>query len=159
MQKLFIMRHGEALFDAPDAQRALSERGHHQAAETAQWLLAQVKDKSVRVLASPFRRAQQTAQYIADAMAVSIESQPWLMPDIAITDVMAAWDALWMQADDDQCWILVSHMPLVGRLGRYLVDGERLAEEFFTTAEAVSYEADVWASGCAHCRTRYRPQA
>lgn len=159
MQQLFIMRHGEALFDAPDPQRSLSKRGHCQAAETATWLSAQLKGRSVRVLASPFLRAQQTAQYVADALVVPIESQPWLTPDTPIADVMAGWDKLWMSADENQCWVWVSHMPLVGRLGRYLTDGERLRGDIFGTAEVAQYEADVWASNCASYCTRYRPQA
>ena len=159
MQQLFIMRHGEALFDAPDPQRSLSERGHRQAAETSQWLAEKAAGRDVRLLASPFTRAQQTAHYVAQALNVSIESQLWLTPDTPVAAVMAGWDALWMTADDAQCWVWVSHMPLVGYLGRYLTEGKGVGSDAFATAEVVQYEADVWAAGCAYTRSRYRPQS
>lgn len=157
MQQLFIMRHGEALFDAADAQRSLSERGHRQAAETARWLATQAVGRKVRLLASPFVRAQQTAHYVAERLSAPIETQSWLTPDMPIGTIMAGWDQFWMTADEDQCWVWVSHMPLVGRMGHYFTEGSGHGD-VFATAEAVLYDADVWASGCADIRMRYWPQ-
>lgn len=158
MQQLFIMRHGEALFDAVDAQRSLSKCGRRQAEETAQWLAMQLGGRSIRLLASPYVRAQQTAQYVAQALNIAPETQPWLTPDIPLDKVMAGWDTLWMAANEDQCWVWVSHMPLVGRASRYLTEGRGQGSDMFATAEVAFYEAEVWAAGCATLHLRYCPQ-
>lgn len=156
MQQLFIMRHGEALFDATDAQRSLSDQGHRQAAETAQWLAIHAGGRKVRLLVSPFKRAQQTAHHVEKALAVPMETQPWLTPDVPVNTIMACWDKFWMAADHDQCWIWVSHMPLVGGMGHYFSEG-RGRGDAFATAEVAVYDAEVWAAGCADFRMRYRP--
>lgn len=158
MQQLTIMRHGEALFDAPDPQRTLSARGHQQAAETAHWLSLRWAGHPVRMMASPYRRAQQTALYLSDALGIPIETCSWLQPDTPLLEVIAGWDTHWMDAGQEQRWIWVSHMPLVGRLSRYFVDGEKRGYgDIFGTAEAILYEADVWAAGCVNMRDRYQP--
>lgn len=158
MQQLVIMRHGEALFDAPDPQRTLSTKGHQQAAETARWLAERLAGCPVRVMVSPYTRAQQTALYVSDALGVPSERHVWLQPDTSLSDVMTRWDTHWTSAQDGQCWVWVSHMPLVGRLSRYLVDGERRGYgEQWGTAEAVLYKADVWAAGCVDICDRYQP--
>ena len=157
MRQLYIMRHGDALCDAVDAKRSLSERGHAQAADTAQWVAAHAADRRVRLLASPFKRAQQTAQYLGTALGVPIESQPWLTPDTPIIKTVTAWDNLWVASEDTHCWVWVSHMPLVGRMGHYLTECVGGVEDFFDTAEVVCYHADVWAAGCAIQGQRYRP--
>lgn len=156
MQQLFIMRHAEALFDAPDAERTLSERGQQQAQDSARWLAEQCHG-NIRLLASPLRRAQQTASYVADALSIEIESQQWLTPDTPLVDVMHHWDALWMAAAEHQRWIWVSHMPLVGRVSRLLVDGPLHRADGFDTAEVVGLNADAWGAGCAFRTLRHVP--
>ena len=157
MPQLYIMRHGDALFDAVDERRSLSERGHAQAADSAEWVAAHAAGCCIRLLASPYKRAQQTAQYLGAALGVPIESQSWLTPDTPVNEVVTAWDNLWVGSEDTHCWVWVSHMPLVGRLGYYFTDGISGVGDFFDTAEVTCYHADVWASGCATQRQRYRP--
>ena len=157
MPQLYIMRHGDALFDAVDAMRSLSKRGHAQAADSAEWVAVHAAGHRVRLLASPIKRAQQTAQYLSAALGVSIEPQSWLMPDTPVSDAVTAWDNLWVASGEAHYWVWVSHMPLVGHLGHYLTEGVGGVSDFFDTAEVACYHADVWAAGCAMQRQRYRP--
>lgn len=158
MQQLFIMRHGEALFDGPDPERSLSERGQRQVIESAAWLYEQCLRQNVRLLASPYRRTLQTAHMVSQTLDVVIEPQSWLMPDVPVIDVVRQWEALWMTADDDQCWVWVSHMPLVGRAACYLLEGPGGRTEGFGTAEVLALKADAWGAGCAFRGARHSPK-
>ena len=57
---LILWRHAEAEDGVPDGERALTKKGHKQAAAMAAWLKERLP-KRVRILASPATRAQQTA--------------------------------------------------------------------------------------------------
>ena len=64
--KICIVRHGSAVSGAvQDQNRGLTERGEGQAVGAGHWL-AQQAFNNPRILASPFLRARQTAQAIAD---------------------------------------------------------------------------------------------
>jgi len=58
---LILWRHAEAEDGSPDLERRLTPRGHKHAARVAQWLLQRLPAKFT-MLASPARRAQETAQ-------------------------------------------------------------------------------------------------
>ena len=62
---LILWRHAEAIDSVPDLERELTRKGHRQARKMAAWLNQQLPSR-VRVIASPAKRAQQTASALAD---------------------------------------------------------------------------------------------
>ena len=143
-KRLLIMRHGEAGPGAPDARRKLTAGGQTEAARMADWLQYQALD-GARILASPYRRARQTAEHLAAALGGEIETLPILTPDdppAAVVDWLLAQEA-------ERPLLLVSHMPLVGALTGLLVEGRSDRGLGFPTAAVAELEAEVWAAGCA----------
>lgn len=157
--QLFIMRHGEALFDAPDAKRCLSKQGIRQAHESAAWLAERMGNNlpMLRIWSSPFVRAQQTAAIVSEYLNKPIETYDWLTPDIPIERAMAQWETMWMQAEQASCWLWVSHMPLVGKLSGVFCEGLARLGQGFYPAQVQQLEADVWAAGCAVLKGEYLP--
>jgi broad specificity phosphatase PhoE len=79
---LLLVRHGETpnnaarMFRGPDgAQEPLSEKGHAEAQSLAQSLVAQNLPR-LRLYASSYVRAQQTARHLAGALGVPLHTLP-----------------------------------------------------------------------------------
>lgn len=139
--KICIVRHGSAVSGAvQDQNRGLTERGEGQAVGAGHWL-AQQAFNNPRILASPFLRARQTAQAIADSLILPVETMPHLVPD---GDVQQLLNDLTAQEQD---LILVSHLPLVGHLAAMLVDGQ-LYDQPWSPAECWILQGDLAAAGC-----------
>jgi probable phosphoglycerate mutase len=67
---IYLVRHGEASARWTESDDpGLSDRGHEQAAATAQELLQQL-EPDIRLLSSPLRRARETAVPLAEALGV-----------------------------------------------------------------------------------------
>jgi len=111
---LILWRHAEAEDGAPDLERRLTPRGRKHAAQVAGWLLQRLPAKFV-LLASPARRAQETAQ----ALGVAPRTVPGLAPGAAVVDILAA--AEW--PDRKSAVVVVGHQPDLGRTAAYLVSG------------------------------------
>ncbi|MEO8718485.1 MAG: histidine phosphatase family protein [Burkholderiales bacterium] len=111
---LILWRHAEAEDGAPDLERRLTPRGHKHAAHVAEWLQHRLPAKFV-VLASPARRAQETAQ----ALGVPLRTVPVLAPGAAVRDVLAA--AEWPERRN--AVVVVGHQPDLGRVAAFLVSG------------------------------------
>lgn len=80
--RLLLIRHGETpnnaarMFRGPDgAQEELSDTGHAEARALGVALAAQTLPRP-RLYASPYVRAQQTAQHLADALGVPLHTLP-----------------------------------------------------------------------------------
>ncbi|MGJ7458052.1 phosphohistidine phosphatase SixA [Halomonas sp. MA07-2] len=144
-ERLLILRHGEAGPGRPDAERQLTGRGHDEIRRMAAWLAGRDDLASLRLLASPYVRAQQTAAIIGERLGVPMETLPILTPDDNPTAV-ADW--LLTQPGGGPL-LLVSHMPLVGALTGLLVEGRVERGPGFHTAALAELEAEVWAAGCA----------
>ncbi|UYG08572.1 phosphohistidine phosphatase SixA [Halomonas sp. M4R1S46] len=146
-EPLLIMRHGEAGAGSPDPDRRLTERGEREAARMGAWLAARhdLDLSRLRLLSSPYRRARQTAEWVAEALGVTVETLPLITPD---DPPQAVVDWLLGQADDRPL-LLVSHMPLVGALTGLLVDGRADRGLGFPTAAIAELAAEVRAAGCA----------
>lgn len=143
-EPLLIMRHGEAAPGHPDVSRELTARGHDEAVRMAAWLAGRNDLARLRLVASPFVRAQQTAAPIAAALGAVLETQPGLTPDDAPAAVID-----WLLAEpDDRPLLLVSHMPLVGALTGLLVEGRADRGVGFATAAVAELAGDVRAAGC-----------
>lgn len=159
-QSLWIMRHGQAAIGRPDAQRELTAQGREEAALMADWLarsLSSSQAVDLRIAASPYLRAQQTATIVAERLGKRVETLALITPDDAVEAVID-----WLQAEQAEkaertSWLLVSHMPLVGSLTGRLVEGDPRSQLPMPTAAIAALEADVWAAGCAELRTFRHP--
>ncbi|MCE3026129.1 phosphohistidine phosphatase SixA [Salinicola sp. DM10] len=146
MSWLAIVRHGEAGPGVPDAERCLTARGEGEAQSAARWLASRPELAAATLWASPYRRAQQTAQPIAAALGIPVDTRDGMTPE---DDVAALIERLSELGASPAPLILVSHMPLVGTLAGRLVDGGPLAAMGFPTAGVALLEGEVWAAGCA----------
>jgi phosphohistidine phosphatase len=111
---LILWRHAEAEDGAPDLERRLTPRGQKHAAQVANWLLQRLPAKFV-VLASPARRAQETAQ----ALGVPVRTVADLAPGAAARAILAA--AEWPERKS--AVVVVGHQPDLGRTAALLVSG------------------------------------
>lgn len=144
-ERLLIMRHGEAAPGAPDAERELTGRGRRDAERMAAWLAERDDLAGLRLMASPYRRARQTAAIVGEALGLEAEALSFITPDDPPRAV-----ADWLLAQPQgRPLLLVSHMPLVGALTGLLVEGRADRGLGFPTAAVAELEADVWAAGCA----------
>ena len=102
---LLLWRHADAADGRPDLARALTKRGHEQARAMAKWLKKRMP-AGLRILASPARRAQETAA----ALGMPVETFDELAPDAAPSALLAA--AGWPDADG--AVMIVGHQPTLG---------------------------------------------
>jgi phosphohistidine phosphatase len=122
----------------------------------ARWLAQRVAEGELplpRLYASPYARAQQTAQTLCDALGNSLETLDFITPD----DSPSAVSDWLLNQPDGAPIMLISHMPLVGDLAGLLVDGSPAQGIGFPTAAIAELEADVWAAGCAQLRRFTQP--
>ncbi|APV38525.1 phosphohistidine phosphatase SixA [Pseudomonas frederiksbergensis] len=132
--KLWILRHGEAEPHGkrPDSERALTAHGREEVLRTA----AELAGKPLTAIyASPFLRAQETAEIVRTALnfAPEIRTVDWLTPD---TDP----DKVAEQLVSVSNVLLVSHNPLVGNLLSYLQHGAGYPPEKVSTAGLAELE-------------------
>ncbi len=118
---LILWRHAEA-FEAREGQddldRPLTPKGERQAARMAQWLVRQLP-AGARVLVSPARRAQQTAQ----ALEGRLRTVPALAPGGGVYELLHA--ARW--PDAREAVLVVGHQPTLGLAAARLLAGSDAA--------------------------------
>lgn len=109
---LFVLRHGQAQARAEsDMQRQLTDKGRTQVARMVDRCLEDL-DQVTLIWASPYVRAQQTAEIVAERLEdVQINTTELLLPE-ASEEALIAQLALF----DGDALLLVSHQPLVGQL-------------------------------------------
>jgi len=115
---LVLWRHAEAFEpagSAADLERALTPKGERQAAAVAAWL-QQHLPRATRVLASPARRAQQTAAAFGQRFA----TVPALAPGGSVEALLAA--ARWPDARG--AVLVVGHQPTLGMAAAFLMTGQ-----------------------------------
>ena len=114
---LILWRHAEAL-DAEDGSqdldRALTARGERQAARMAHWL-NQHLPATTRVLVSPARRSQQTA----NALERKFKTVAVLAPGGTLPALLTA--VHWPDAKEPV--LVVGHQPTLGLVAAYLLAG------------------------------------
>jgi phosphohistidine phosphatase len=114
---LILWRHAEAL-DAEqggvDLDRALTARGQLQAARMARWLNRHLP-ATTRVLVSPARRTQQTAQ----ALERKFKTVAALGPEASAAALLEA--TRW--PDSEEAVLVVGHQPVLGEVASYLMAG------------------------------------
>lgn len=115
MMELILWRHAEA-HDAKEGQddleRALTPRGEKQAARMSAWLERQLP-QGLRVVSSPARRTEQTAQALGRKYKLRAE----LLPDGTPTELLelVQWDK------GNGAVLVVGHQPLLGQTAAHLL--------------------------------------
>lgn len=112
----FELREGSEVRD--DLDRALTPKGERQAQRMAGWLNRHLT-AGTRIIASPARRAQQTAQ----ALERRFKTVPALAPDGTVEGLLAA--ARWPEARE--AVLVIGHQPTLGMAVGYLLTGEAQA--------------------------------
>jgi phosphohistidine phosphatase len=138
--KLWILRHGEAQAHAPtDAERNLTEHGRAEVLRSAAHLIGQPLSA---IIASPYARAQQTAQLVREALGFEpqIRTVPWLTPEGSPSQALE-------KLDTDDNVLLVSHQPLVGNLISFLQHGHSRQPQPMHTASLALLEGDFPLAG------------
>ncbi|KAF2390856.1 phosphohistidine phosphatase SixA [Pseudomonas frederiksbergensis] len=139
--KLWVLRHGEAepYGSRPDSERALTSHGCEEVLRSAAELIGQ---PITAIYASPYLRAQQTAQLVREALGFQpdIRTVEWLTPGFspqAVSEQLVSVDYA----------LLVSHNPLVGNLLGYLQHGHVQQPEAVKTAGLAELEGDLPLAG------------
>ena len=107
---LILWRHAEAVdvdLVGCDMDRALTPKGHKQAARMAQWLDRQIPD-GAKILVSPALRAQETAHALGRRFKTAAALAPLATSDELLTLVQ------WPQAKG--CLVVVGHQPTLGQV-------------------------------------------
>jgi len=119
--QLFVMRHGAAApYDytantVVDEQRPLTVYGRAETTNIATWLNSVVSSVDL-ILVSPFTRAQQTAEIMAQHLSnAAMQTSILLIPEASAVDFHHYLDGLLHTTQLDKI-LLVSHMPLVSYL-------------------------------------------
>lgn len=152
--RIWILRHGEAeRHTANDPDRALTHHGRKDARAAGHWL-AGVVAPELCVIASPYRRAQETASAALEALPpLGVTTAEWLTPDVDPAQALhhlSQWRAAQV--------LLVSHQPLVSALAGLLLSGDYRAGPPMGTASLLELETPVVAAGCASlCSLRHAP--
>ena len=135
--KLWVLRHGEAVPHGSrphDSERELTDNGRKEVLKITAELMGQ---PLTAIYASPYLRAQQTAQLVREALGFEpeIRTVEWLTPD---TDP----DKVAEQLVSVSNVLLVSHNPLVGNLLSYLQHGAGYPPERVGTAGLAELNGD-----------------
>lgn len=142
--RLWILRHGEAEpTAASDAERQLTDHGRAEVASMAPQLEGHALEA---IIASPYRRAQQTAELMRQELGFRRSSitVDWLTPD---SDPLMVLDQLADRVEGEL--LLVSHQPLVGQLLSLLLDGHRQRHYPMPTAGLACLDMVLPAAGVA----------
>ena len=112
--ELILWRHADAAEGYPDAERELTDKGHAQAKRMAAWLNARLPDEAL-IMASPARRAQQTAA----ALRRKVVTSPAVDTSADAQGLLAA--AGWPRGV--QTTVIVGHQPTLGHAASLLLTG------------------------------------
>jgi phosphohistidine phosphatase len=114
---LILWRHADADPGGFDLERALTAKGHEDAAQIAKWLRPRLR-AGFRLIASPAVRAQQTAK----ALAGNFETAKELAPGASVTAIQKI--AGWPQGQGTI--VVVGHQPEFGRAAAFLAAGREM---------------------------------
>jgi phosphohistidine phosphatase len=112
--ELILWRHAEAEDGAPDTERKLTAKGEKQAEKMAAFLHSRLP-RDTRILVSPARRTQQTAQ----ALTKNFTTEPAIAPGASAQAILGA--AGWLEGEG--CTLLIGHQPSLGEVAALLMTG------------------------------------
>lgn len=150
--RIWILRHGQAeSMAASDPLRALTEQGR---AEVEAMLQVFGNEPLDAILASPYRRAQQTAELVSCGLGHSrgVATAAWLTPDDNPAQVLD-----FLAERGERHLLLVSHQPLVGQLISLLVEGHKRGHYPMPTAGLACIDVDFPAAGIGQLRLLTSP--
>lgn len=149
--QLFILRHGDAVCEASkDSLRELSARGRQEVIAAIDADKATIKDIDC-LLVSPYLRAQQTADIVAESLnCVSRQNSDLLVPSGAPDQVIKLLYTLFHERDLNTI-MLVGHQPLLGVLLDQLCVLET-GKYRLGTASVASVNVDVMAKACCELK-------
>jgi len=142
---LYLLRHADAETPAPtDDERPLSEKGHTQARKVAKFCETHEMRASL-VLASPLRRAHETAQAVFAAFRAELRVVPWLASGM---HPQAALEELRAYRGEDSV-VLVGHEPDFSQFAAYLLGLPTNNAIHIRKASLTLLELDVFRAGAA----------
>jgi len=112
---LILWRHAEAEEGTPDQDRKLTRKGIRQADVMAEWLKPRFP-KNVKILVSPARRTQQTAQ----ALGMAFETCEDLAKENNAADALKATG--WPKGKS--MVVVVGHQPTLGQMAALMMTGK-----------------------------------
>ncbi len=151
VQQLYLMRHGEAAWTTPDAERALSAQGVAQTRQVLAALGARMTQLQV-LLSSPYRRARQTMAEAETVTGLRATRHDFLTPDEPPSQTLRLLEPL-----IGEVTLVVAHQPLLGNLVSLLTEGNQRQPYPFGTSEVVLLEIDAWTPGGARLIQAWRP--
>lgn len=119
--ELILWRHADAEPGEPDLDRKLTTKGEKQARRVAEWLHTRLP-QSAKIYVSPARRAQQTAQALAEISPHKVRTLDVLAPGATTAEVIAAAD--W--PNSKAAIVIVGHQPTLGLVASQLLSGQAL---------------------------------
>ncbi|MCE0463522.1 phosphohistidine phosphatase SixA [Pseudomonas uvaldensis] len=138
---VWVLRHGEAEphGSRPDPERALTAHGREEVLRSAAELIGR---PLTAIYASPYVRAQQTAQLVREVLGFEPEllTVDWLTPQTPPQTVLE-------HLRDRDNVLLVSHNPLVGSLLGLAQHGHLQQPEQVHTAGLAELEGDLPLAG------------
>jgi phosphohistidine phosphatase len=114
--ELILWRHADAEDGMHDSERKLTAKGVKQAARMAKWLRARIPEDAV-ILASPAKRAQQTAR----ALSPNFKTVKEIGTSATSEDILLA--AGW--PSDNRTVVVVGHQPTLGETAAWLMTGKK----------------------------------
>ena len=116
---IVLWRHAEAEPGEPDRGRKLTSKGEKQARRVAEWLHNRLPD-TAKIYASPAKRAQQTAQALAEVAHRKFKTLEALAPSATADEVLAAigWNG------GKGTLVVVGHQPTLGQIASRVMTGE-----------------------------------
>lgn len=111
---LILWRHADAEYSLPDDARKLTAKGEKQAQQVGHWLKSYLPD-GARILVSPAKRAQQTA----NALSREYETAREVGTGVSVASVLSVTG--WPEATG--VVVVVGHQPTLGRIASALLSG------------------------------------
>lgn len=141
MMQLFIVRHADSDYSSSaDHERPLSELGHHQAIQAAQFIKNNINQGSIQIISSDALRTLSTAESIQSAL-----EQSSLIHSIRFYNARAGeWCDAMIEHQQHDHLILVGHNPTMGFLAKYL--NPQHAQRF-CPASVLQYQLEIDAEG------------
>lgn len=138
--RLLVMRHAQAVPGFPDAQRHLSVHGR----ATLELIEERLKEEFEGVdlfLVSPYLRTRETFETL-------LPGREYVTNEVLVPESTPEAVAELLQTLPEQATVmLVSHMPLVGDLAGWLVDGAGYTNYGFATAQIDIFHLEYPAAG------------
>lgn len=149
--RILLMRHAEAAPGFPDESRQLTPYGEASLRNCPEGLQPYL-DEVTHIFVSPYQRTQQT-------LSILLPSQKGTLLDLITPEGDPETVLNYLQLlPDESTVLLVTHMPLVGRLYSSLVEGESRFGIGFMPAQLEVIDCDLPAAGLGRSIAQFTHQ-